>query len=53
MQGAIHNKDLELRAIRKENRKRRKTIRAYQGMVNIPTSDLHTVSFVCIKLTCL
>ena len=44
MRGAIRDKDLELSAIRKENRKRKRTIRAYQGMVNIPTSDLHAVS---------
>lgn len=33
----------ELKAIKKENRKRRKVIEAYQDMINAGATGLHTV----------
>ena len=35
--------DEELKAVKKENRKRRKVIEAYQDMVNSGATGLHTV----------
>lgn len=39
----MKTRDEELKAIKKENRKRRKVIEAYQDMINAGATGLHAV----------
>ena len=40
----MKSRDVELKSIKKENRKRRKIIEAYQDMINAGATGLHSVS---------
>ncbi len=40
----VKSRDEELKTIKKENRKRRKIIEAYQDMINAGATGLHSVS---------
>lgn len=40
----VKSRDVELKSIKKENRKRRKIIEAYQDMINAGATGLHSVS---------
>jgi len=41
---SLSSKEEELKAVKKENRKRRKVIEAYQDMMNAGATGLHAVS---------
>lgn len=43
--------DINLKAVQKENRKRRKVIEAYQDMMNAGATGLHPVCFI-FQLCC-
>lgn len=40
----------ELKAVKRENRKRRKVVEAYQDMMSAGATGLHTVSYVDIQM---
>ena len=40
----VKSRDVELKSVKKENRKRRKIIEAYQDMINAGATGLHSVS---------
>ena len=46
----VKSRDEELKSVKKENRKRRKIIEAYQDMINAGATGLHSVS--CTINTC-
>lgn len=47
----LRSRDEELKLIKKENRKRRKIIEAYQDMINAGATGLHSVSSVQLILS--
>ena len=44
LQGSLSTRGEELKAVKRENRKRRKVIEAYQEMMSAGATGLHTVS---------
>ena len=44
MRSSLSAREEELKAVKKENRKRRKVIEAYQEMMSVGATGLHTVS---------
>ena len=50
LQGSLSVRMEELKTVKKENRKRRKVIEAYQEMMSAGATGLHAVSYHCVEV---
>ena len=50
LQGSLSARMEELKTVKKENRKRRKVIEAYQEMMSAGATGLHAVSYHCVEV---